>query len=134
MVGLVPVIPFRMFCIRLSEMPGTRPGVTIPNLVGLASETLPARIAERETGKRGLQINIERHQDHDDHQNGEHDFAFGRHGYRKRFTARWFSHPLDKTIHHAFLAGAVELDGQLVAVDRGDVAVAEFLMEHAVAE
>src|SRR5262249_9697872 len=44
------------------------------------------------------------------------------------------SHPLHKTIHHALLAGAVELNGQLVAVDRGDVAVAEFLMKDAVAE
>src|SRR5262249_22327429 len=43
-------------------------------------------------------------------------------------------HPLHKTIHHALLAGAVELNGQLVAVDRRDVAVAEFLMEDSVAE
>jgi energy-converting hydrogenase Eha subunit C len=49
-------------------------------------------------------------------------------------TAILFSHPLDKTIDHALLAGAIELDRQLVAVDRGDVAVAEFLMEDAVAE
>jgi len=45
-----------------------------------------------------------------------------------------FSHPLHKTIHHPFLPGPIELDGQLVAVDRGDVAVAEFLVENAVAE
>src|SRR5215471_15952639 len=45
-----------------------------------------------------------------------------------------FSHPFNKTIDHALLAGAVELDRQLVAVDRGDVAVAEFLMKDAVAE
>jgi hypothetical protein len=51
-----------------------------------------------------------------------------------RFAGRLSSHPLHKTIHHALLAGAVELDRQLVAVDGGDVAVAEFLMKHAVAE
>ena len=44
------------------------------------------------------------------------------------------SHPLHKTIHHAFLAGLVEGDGELVAVDADDVAVAEFLVEHAVAD
>jgi hypothetical protein len=44
------------------------------------------------------------------------------------------SRPLHETIHHALLAGLVELNGQLVAVDGGDVAVAEFLMEDAVAE
>ena len=36
------------------------------------------------------------------------------------------SHPLHKTIHHAFFPRLVEADGQLVAVDGGDVAVAEF--------
>jgi hypothetical protein len=44
------------------------------------------------------------------------------------------SHPLHKTIHYALLAGLVELNRQLVAVDGGDVAVAEFLVEDAVAE
>ena len=44
------------------------------------------------------------------------------------------SHPLHKTIHHALFAGAVERDRQLVAVDGGDVAVAEFLVEDAVAQ
>lgn len=43
-------------------------------------------------------------------------------------------HPFHKTIHDPLLPGAVELDGQLVAVDAGDSAVAEFLMEDAVAE
>ena len=43
------------------------------------------------------------------------------------------SRPLDKTIHHALLAGLVEGDRQLVAVDQGDAAVAEFLVEDAVA-
>ena len=42
--------------------------------------------------------------------------------------------PRHKTIHHALLPRAVELDRQLVAVDGGDVAVAEFLVEDAVAE
>src|ERR1700730_11446872 len=44
------------------------------------------------------------------------------------------SHPLHVTIHHALLARLVELDDELVAVDGGDVAVAEFLVEHAVAD
>ena len=44
------------------------------------------------------------------------------------------SRPLHKTIHHPLLPRPVELDRQLVAVDRGDVAVAEFLVEDAVAE
>ena len=45
------------------------------------------------------------------------------------------SHPLHKTIHHPLLPGAgVELDRQLVAVDGADVAVAEFLVEDAVAD
>ena len=47
---------------------------------------------------------------------------------------RRLSHPLDECIHHALLAGLVELNRQLVAVDGDDVAVAEFLVEHAVAE
>ena len=44
------------------------------------------------------------------------------------------SRPLHKTIHHALLAGLVEMDGELVAVDGGDVAVAEFLVEDAGAD
>jgi hypothetical protein len=44
------------------------------------------------------------------------------------------SRPLHKTIHHALFAGLVEGDGELVAVDVDDVAVAEFLVEHAVAD
>src|SRR6202451_3152652 len=44
------------------------------------------------------------------------------------------SHPLHKTIHHPLLPGPIELDRQLVAVDGGDDAVAEFLVEDAVAE
>ena len=48
-------------------------------------------------------------------------------------TQRAQSHPFHETIHHALFAGRVELHRQLIAVDRGDVAVAEFLMEDAVA-
>src|SRR5215831_2622758 len=44
------------------------------------------------------------------------------------------SHFLDKAIHHPLLASLVELHDQLVAVDGGDVAVAEFLVEDAVAD
>ncbi len=44
------------------------------------------------------------------------------------------SHRRDKPVQHAFLAGLVEVDGQLVAFDGGDVAVAEFLVEDAVAD
>src|SRR5262249_30866549 len=44
------------------------------------------------------------------------------------------SHPLHKAVHHPLLAGLVELHDELVAVDRGDVAVAEFLVEHAIAD
>ena len=43
-------------------------------------------------------------------------------------------HPLHETIHHPLLAGAVERDGQLVAVDGDDVAVAEFLVRHPLAD
>src|SRR5205085_9896011 len=44
------------------------------------------------------------------------------------------SRPLHKTIDHLFLAGLLEGDGELVAVDLHDMAVAEFLVEHAVVE
>src|SRR5438094_9920357 len=44
------------------------------------------------------------------------------------------SRTLDVAIDHALLAGLVELDHELVAVDRGHVAVAEFLVEHAIAD
>ena len=43
------------------------------------------------------------------------------------------SHPPHKAIHHPLLPRLVELDRQLVAVDGDDVAVAEFLVEDAVA-
>src|SRR5246127_583541 len=44
------------------------------------------------------------------------------------------SRPLDKTVHDLLLAGLVEGDGELVAVDLHDMAVAEFLVEDAVVE
>src|SRR4029077_1476915 len=44
------------------------------------------------------------------------------------------SRPLDKAVDHLLLAGLVEGDGELVAVDLDDMAVAEFLVEHAVVE
>src|SRR5215470_6935818 len=44
------------------------------------------------------------------------------------------SHPLDVFVEHPLLAGLVELHHELVAVDGGDVAVAEFLVEYAVAD
>src|SRR5713101_6135198 len=53
---------------------------------------------------------------------------------RRRLAARAPSHPLHVTIHYPFLARLVELDDELVAVDGGDVAVAEFLVEYAVAD
>src|ERR1700691_5588459 len=44
------------------------------------------------------------------------------------------SHPLDETIDHFFLAGFFEGDGELVAVDLHHLAIAEFLVKHAVAQ
>ena len=44
------------------------------------------------------------------------------------------SHPFDERVHHALFAGAVERDGELVAVHHGDVAVAELLVKHPVAD
>src|ERR1700683_5848451 len=44
------------------------------------------------------------------------------------------SHPLHKTVDHLFLAGLFERDGELVAVDLHHLAVAEFLVKHAIAE
>src|SRR5215207_755826 len=43
-------------------------------------------------------------------------------------------HPLHKTIDHLLLAGLLERDRQLVAVDLHHVAVAELLVKHAVVE
>jgi hypothetical protein len=93
------------------------------------------RISERKTGS-GAEINIQRNKNQNNDEHGEHDLAFRRHGSPPNWLGLqfYFSHPLDKTIDHALLAGAVELNRQLVAVDRGDVAVAEFLMKDAVAE
>src|SRR5438105_3736865 len=42
--------------------------------------------------------------------------------------------PLHETIDHLLLAGFLERDGELVAVDFHHVAVAEFLVKHAVIE
>ena len=44
------------------------------------------------------------------------------------------SNPLDETIDHLLLAGLLERNCQLVAVDLHHVAVAEFLVKHAVVE
>src|SRR5712672_3251628 len=44
------------------------------------------------------------------------------------------SHPLHKAIHHLLLPRPVEGDGELVALDLHHIAVAEFLVEHAVAD
>src|SRR5882757_3430211 len=44
------------------------------------------------------------------------------------------SHPLHETVDHLFLAGLFERDGELVAVDLDHLAVAEFLVEHAVVQ
>src|ERR1043166_8032582 len=43
------------------------------------------------------------------------------------------SRPAHEIVDHAFLAGFVEIDGELVAFDAAHEAVAEFLVEHAVA-
>src|SRR5262245_6995803 len=47
---------------------------------------------------------------------------------------RVLSHPLHKTVDHLLLAGLLEGDGELVAVDLHDMAVAEFLVEDAVVQ
>src|SRR5215467_336048 len=44
------------------------------------------------------------------------------------------SHPSHPAIERLLLAGLVEQDGQLVALDRDHVAIAEFLMEHPIAD
>src|SRR4029077_5296081 len=44
------------------------------------------------------------------------------------------SHPLHEAIHPLLFARSIERDGELVALDLYDVAVAEFLVEHAVAD
>src|SRR5580693_4219004 len=46
--------------------------------------------------------------------------------------ATFGSHPLHKTIDHLFLAGFFERDGELVAVDLHHLAIAEFLVKHAI--
>src|SRR5207302_979688 len=52
----------------------------------------------------------------------------------KRSSRKASLHPLHEAIHHALLAGFVELDAELVAVHRGDIAIAELEVEHAVAD
>src|SRR6266849_4242030 len=75
----------------------------------------------------------------------EYDQAFcptpysGAHGFRGRpfgpsRNCGRESHPLHVFVEHPLLAGLVEVHDQLVAVDGGDVAVAEFLVEDAVAD
>ena len=51
-----------------SWMPATSAGMTL--------ETLPAPIAERKSGKGGLQIDVQPDKNNNDDENGEHDFVF----------------------------------------------------------
>src|SRR6266851_627745 len=44
------------------------------------------------------------------------------------------SRALDKGVHYLLVAGVLEIDRQLVVLDRAHGAVAEFLVEHAVAD
>src|ERR1700676_3824064 len=44
------------------------------------------------------------------------------------------SRALDKGVHHLLVAGMLEIDRQLVVLDRAHRAVAEFLVEHPVAD
>src|SRR5882724_653010 len=44
------------------------------------------------------------------------------------------SRPYDEAVHHPFGAGLIEIDQQLVALNRDDPAIAEFLMEDALAD
>jgi hypothetical protein len=44
------------------------------------------------------------------------------------------SHPFHEAVHHTLFSGLVEREGELVAVDGDDVAVAEFLVKHALAD
>jgi hypothetical protein len=46
--------------------------------------------------------------------------------------SRQGSHAFDKAIHDPFFASPVEGDGEFVAVDGHHVAIAEFLVKHAV--
>src|SRR5207249_1371947 len=49
-------------------------------------------------------------------------------------TAIGASRALDKGVHDLLVAGVLEIDRQLVVLDRPDRAVAELLVEHAVAD
>src|SRR5579883_1177393 len=44
------------------------------------------------------------------------------------------SRPAHEAVHHPLLAGLVERDGELIALDPDHVAVAEFLVKHAIAD
>jgi hypothetical protein len=44
------------------------------------------------------------------------------------------SHPLHKALYHLLLPSPVERDGELVALNVHDVAVAELLVKHAIAD
>src|SRR5262245_19251302 len=59
--------------------------------------------------------------------------GFGRLTVGTRSVSPTPSHPPHPAIERLLLAGLVEQDCQLVALDRDHVAVAEFLMEHALA-
>src|SRR6186997_418150 len=45
--------------------------------------------------------------------------------------SQWPSNALDEGVDHLLLPCLVEIDGELVAVDMGHPAIAEFLVEHA---
>src|SRR5680860_1862638 len=53
---------------------------------------------------------------------------------RRATSALSASHPLDETVDHLLAPGLLEIDGQLVAVDRGHPAIAELLVENARAD
>src|SRR5436305_350827 len=55
-------------------------------------------------------------------------------GFWREYGSRPKSHPLHKTVDHLFLAGLLERDGELVAIDLHHLAVAELLVKHAVIE
>jgi len=54
--------------------------------------------------------------------------------YERENEGRGPSRRLHETVQNTFLAGAVERDGQLVALDTGDIAIAEFEVKHPVAD
>ncbi len=54
--------------------------------------------------------------------------------YERENEGRGPSRRLHETVQNTFLAGAVEIDGQLVALDTGDIAIAEFEVKDPVAD